>query len=52
MGKVGCYEKQALVLVNHGGATGEEVYDLAQQIMASVEEKFGVNLSPEVNVWP
>ena len=52
VGKVGCYEKQALVLVNHGGATGEEVYDLAQQIMASVEEKFGVNLSPEVNVWP
>lgn len=49
-GNVACYEKQALVLVNLGGATGKEVWDLAQEIKASVKMKFGVDLEVEVNV--
>ncbi len=50
VGNTGCYEKQALVLVNHGGATGAEVQALAHAIIKSVEEKFGVPLEAEVNM--
>lgn len=50
IGDAGCYEKQALVLVNHGRASGREIYALAEQIRQSVEEKFGVWLEMEVNV--
>lgn len=49
-GKVGVHDKQALVIVNHGGATGAEVLDLANQIIVSVKEKFGLELVPEVNI--
>ncbi|MCY7327198.1 MAG: UDP-N-acetylmuramate dehydrogenase [Saprospiraceae bacterium] len=50
VGHTGCYEKQALVLVNYGGATGAEVQALAQAIIQSVEDKFGVRLEAEVNI--
>ena len=48
-GDAGVHAKQALVLVNYGSATGSEIWTLAQDIMASVEQKFGVLLEPEVN---
>ena len=50
IGNVGVHDKQALVLVNFGGATGEEVLNLANKIMTAVKEKFGLGLLPEVNL--
>jgi UDP-N-acetylmuramate dehydrogenase len=45
----GVYEKHALVLVNHGNATGEEIWACAEHIMKTVYEKFGIRIEPEVN---
>ena len=47
LGLVGVYERQALVLVNRGGARGEDVLRLARAIQASVRAMFGVDLEPE-----
>lgn len=49
LGKAGVHDKQALVLVNLGGASSEEIITLCETICRDVEEKFGVNIHPEVN---
>jgi UDP-N-acetylmuramate dehydrogenase len=50
VGNTGTWKNQALVLVNHGGATGSEVYAFSSQIIDSVYTKFGVMLQREVNI--
>ena len=50
LGRAGVHDKQALVLVNRGGATGEEIVNLCETIRKDVKQKFGIDIHPEVNV--
>ena len=50
MGNIGVHDKQALVLVNHGGGNGEGLKKLAYQIQDSVKQKFDIVIEPEVNM--
>ncbi|WP_435624983.1 UDP-N-acetylmuramate dehydrogenase [Flagellimonas sp.] len=50
VGDAGVHEKQALVLVNYGNASGKEILDLATSIQDTVKKKFNVVITPEVNI--
>jgi UDP-N-acetylmuramate dehydrogenase len=49
LGRAGVYEKQALVLVNLGGACGRDIEELCRAVQADVRRRFGVDIVPEVN---
>jgi UDP-N-acetylmuramate dehydrogenase len=48
LGDAGCYDRQALILVNYGKATGRDILSLAEKIEASVFDKFAISLEREV----
>ena len=50
LGHAGVHKNQALVLVNNGGATGKEILELCNRIIADVKNRFGIEIHPEVNI--
>lgn len=50
LGPAAVHDKQALVLVNRGGAKGADIIALSDAVRASVREKFGIDIHPEVNL--
>jgi UDP-N-acetylmuramate dehydrogenase len=50
LGRAGVHDRQALVLVNRGGATGNEIVTLCETIQRDVKQRFGIAIHPEVNV--
>ena len=50
-GDAGVHKNQALVLVNYGNASGQEIWNLAMKIKTSVLEQFGIEINPEVNIY-
>lgn len=50
VGHAAVHDRQALVLVNRGNATGQEIVDLCRMIQRDVKEKFGITIKPEVNI--
>ena len=50
LGRAGVHSRQALVLVNLGGATGNEIVALCEQIRHDVRERFDIDIHPEVNI--
>ena len=50
LGRAGVHSKQALVLINEGGATGQDIVNLMQAIQHDVKAMFGLDIQPEVNV--
>lgn len=49
-GDAGVHKNQALVLVNYGDASGNDIWELAQKVIQTVDKKFGITLQPEVNI--
>jgi UDP-N-acetylmuramate dehydrogenase len=50
IGPAGVHDRQALVLVNRGGATGADILHLCETIQHDVRQRFGIDIHPEVNV--
>ncbi|MCD8296309.1 MAG: UDP-N-acetylmuramate dehydrogenase [Prevotella sp.] len=51
LGRAGVHSQQALVLVNRGEATGKDILKLCERIRSDVKKKFGIEISPEVNIF-